>query len=220
MSWSGLAKRAVLPLILVWLFSAGILIRGKSPGQWESSDSAGMEHTSGSFAIADFDGDQKPDIASVKSDRTERNTTSYSIHFKLSEGVQPAIGIIARTGGLELFWRDVNGDDALDLVVRTSLDSSLVAVLLNDGHGRFAQAPPENFPGLKKEPEFCLTTQIQLPRDGVSSLPSRTTSGEHNDQTLGVLLQPFHAILGERNNHSYGEHLDESSAGRSPPIIG
>ena len=214
-----LAKRAVLTLVMAWVFATGFLLRGKPVGQWEATKFEGLGRASSSFAIADFDGDHKPDVASVKSDRTDSKTTYYTIHFRLSEGLQPPIGITARTGGLKLFWRDVNGDDALDLVVRTSLDSNLVTVLLNDGHGRFTQTPPEKFPGLEREPEFYFRVARHQVADGVSSLPSRTTLGENGEQASGSRLGPIFEATSAQENQSYCSFLSESGAGRSPPEL-
>ena len=42
--------------------------------------------------------------------------------------------------------RDVNGDNALDLVVTTAWLNRPVAVLVNDGHGNFAVSDPGSFP--------------------------------------------------------------------------
>ncbi len=212
-------SRAIPLLGVVCLFAVSFLLRGTATGRREVTGFEGTRGNSTSFAIADFDGDQKPDIASVNSERTDRQTTNYSIHFELSDGLQPAIGIRARTGGLQLFWRDVNGDHALDLVVRTSLDLNLVAVLLNDGHGKFTQADSGKFPGLEKEPEFYFGPEIRLSTEAFSSLPSRTTFGENGKQDTGARLPPVFESLGVQENQSYLGFLFDSGAGRSPPEL-
>ncbi|MGO9310030.1 MAG: FG-GAP repeat domain-containing protein [Spirochaetia bacterium] len=82
------------------------------------------------FAIADFDGDRKPDVATVQVVREAALDSFYSIRLQLSTGEESAIGITGPQGGLELVARDVNGDDVIDLVVTTAMGSRFVAVLI------------------------------------------------------------------------------------------
>ncbi|MGC1619060.1 MAG: VCBS repeat-containing protein [Candidatus Acidiferrum sp.] len=99
------------------------------------------------FAIADFDGDRKPDLATVETQNTVFSTTSsYSIRFRLTAGPAQRFDVSAPAGGLQIVARDVNGDDALDLLVSTAWLHQQVAVLLNDGHGNFTLATPDAFP--------------------------------------------------------------------------
>jgi len=99
------------------------------------------------FAIADFDGDRKPDLATVEILRSESSSnTRYSIRFELTAGITQVFGLTAPAGGLQIVARDVNGDDALDLLVSTVWLHQQVAVLLNDGHGRFTLADPGEYP--------------------------------------------------------------------------
>jgi len=97
------------------------------------------------FALADFDGDRKPDLASVEFNRFDSAWVRYSITFRLTAGGGQTVGVTAPLGGLELAARDVNGDASLDLIVRTAWLHQLVAVFLNDGHGHFAAADPSAF---------------------------------------------------------------------------
>jgi hypothetical protein len=99
------------------------------------------------FAIADFDGDRKPDLATVEVQKgNSSSTTRYSIRLQLTAGVVQVFGVIAPAGGLQIVARDVNGDDALDVLVSTAWLHKQVAVLLNDGHGKFTLADPGTFP--------------------------------------------------------------------------
>src|SRR5271167_2526302 len=86
---------------------------------------AGFGLSSAHFAIGDFDGDQKPDLASVQVDPYSQQATRYSIHLQFSVGTRSAIGLTAPLGGLLLSAKDVNGDSTLDLVVTTALDHHL-----------------------------------------------------------------------------------------------
>ena len=99
------------------------------------------------FAIADFDGDRKPDLATVEVQKGNSSSTSqYSIRLQLTAGAVQVFGVTAPAGGLQIVARDVNGDDALDVLVSTAWQHQQVAVLLNDGHGKFTLADAGAFP--------------------------------------------------------------------------
>jgi hypothetical protein len=100
-----------------------------------------------SFSIADFDGDLKPDLASVQAGRSDLTRTDYWIQLQLSAARRQTFQIVAPIGGLQIVSRDVNGDHALDLVLTTTWLRQPVAILLNDGHGNFSQVAPDAFPG-------------------------------------------------------------------------
>lgn len=97
------------------------------------------------FLFVDFDGDRIPDFAQVELQNRRYAKNNYSIHVKLSAGMESAIGVSGPDGGLRVAARDVNGDEALDLVLTSNLDSDFVEVLLNDGHGNFSVAKDNEF---------------------------------------------------------------------------
>jgi hypothetical protein len=98
------------------------------------------------FAIADFDGDVRPDLASIQSGVNNSGTTNYWIELQLSTVGQQAIQLFAPAGGLRIEARDVNGDHSVDLVLATAWFRRPVAILLNDGHGVFSHVEPTTFP--------------------------------------------------------------------------
>ena len=121
-----------------WANAASTSTR-RSPGS-----SAGLNSN---FAIADFDGDRKPDLATVEVQKgNSSSATRYSIRLQLTAGAVQVFGVIAPAGGLQIVARDVNGDDALDVLVSTAWQHQQVAVLLNDGHGKFTLTDPGAFP--------------------------------------------------------------------------
>ena len=135
--------RAVLVLCLV-LGAPGWVNAARISTQQSQGSSSGFNSN---FAIADFDGDRKPDLATVEIQKgSSSSATQYSIRLKLTAGAAQVFGVIAPAGGLQIVARDVNGDDALDVLVRTALQHKQVAVLLNDGHGIFRLADPAAFP--------------------------------------------------------------------------
>ena len=110
--------------------------------------SIGPSRDSEQFVFADLDGDLKPDMAMVEMQNQRSADVNYSIHVKLEAGEESAIGVNGPEGGLRLAARDVNGDDTVDLVVTSNLDANFIEVLLNDGHGNFRFAKPDEFPQL------------------------------------------------------------------------
>jgi hypothetical protein len=97
------------------------------------------------FAIADFDGDNRPDLATVEIGQVGFSRAHYWIGFQMSAGARQRIGVTAPVGGLEIASRDVNGDTFLDLIVTTAWFKDPVAVLVNDGHGKFTLTDPTAF---------------------------------------------------------------------------
>src|SRR6202042_3874358 len=72
------------------------------------------------FAIADFDGDNRPDLATVEIGQIGPSRARFWIGFQLSTGPQQMIGVNAPVGGLNITSGDVNGDNSLDLIVTTA----------------------------------------------------------------------------------------------------
>lgn len=97
------------------------------------------------FTIADFDGDHRPDFATVETGLIGASHARYWIDFRMSAGARQSIGVNAPVGGLEIASRDVNGDNVVDLIVSTAWLNQPVAILVNDGHGNFSVADPAKF---------------------------------------------------------------------------
>jgi hypothetical protein len=97
------------------------------------------------FTIADFDGDNRPDLASVRVGQIGSDTTRYWIAFHLSSGAGQTVGLTAPTGGLQIASRDVNGDSFPDVIVTTAGTNKPVAILLNDGFGNFTASDASEF---------------------------------------------------------------------------
>lgn len=129
-------------LLLLFLFMvvAGNALAADAPNSSRASAIAP------SFAIADFDGDHLPDIANVRAGQNGHETSSYWIELHLSASSSEAVRVLAPGGGLSIEARDVNGDRAIDLVLSTARLRKPVAILLNDGHGRFSRIEPLEFP--------------------------------------------------------------------------
>ena len=137
-------KNRRLTLFILFLIFSGVSASARGGSRLPGISSLG---TGQSFAIADFDGDRRPDFAIVQ-DGTGGAFPDYWIRLELSASAQQSFRFDAPAGGLRIEARDVNGDHALDLVLRTAWVNKPVAVLINDGHGTFSKAAPEAFPEL------------------------------------------------------------------------
>ena len=143
-----LARRLFLVLpTSFFLLLAGFCsnARAAQRGDGRSAGFVSVEPGS-SFAIADFDGDNRLDFATVQAGQGSSSASSYWVELQLSTAGRRYIHLLAPAGGLTIEARDVNGDHAVDLVLTTALSRSPVAVLLNDGHGNFLRAEETAFP--------------------------------------------------------------------------
>jgi hypothetical protein len=138
------AAGSTLLILCAVLVAAGRTIGAESSIHHSPNTSAAFSSV---FAIADFDGDRKPDLATVEIQNGNSSSgTQYSIRFHLTTGAAQSFGVLAPAGGLQIVARDVNGDAAMDLLISTAWLHQEVAVLLNDGHGNFTLANPGEFP--------------------------------------------------------------------------
>src|SRR6266852_2772488 len=172
LSWSRAVRLAFA--LLCFAGSAGSAHAASTgPQSWQVSSTQATSQ----FAIADFDGDNRPDLATVQVGHSSSWDTHYWIAFQLSRGPRQILGITAPTGGLRITSRDVNGDNFLDVVVTTAWTNRPVAVLLNDGQGNFKASSPSAFPGAFRTSEeswICITDEI---KDAVALLLSRYPTG-------------------------------------------
>ena len=171
-----------------------------------------------SFAIADLDQDRRPDIASVEGGANNSGTTDYWIRLQLSAIGKRSILLVAPTGGLTIEARDVNGDNAVDLIFVTAWSKRPVAVLLNDGYGGFSHAEPTAFPNAFSNFKTSANARSTVPTSDLG-VPSFSRDGIHRKDlgkldgrsaTSRILLSNVVAI------HSSFSILH---AGRAPPSL-
>ncbi len=171
------------------------------------------------FAIADFDGDLKPDLATVQVGGSNARTTHYSIRFELSSGTARSISLIAPSGGLQIVPQDVNGDKIPDLIVSTQWLNRPVAVLLNDGHGNFTLADPGAFADVMRKSQLEWSGTGAQIYDG-AAIPSSRSS----PTACALCAKEFLAGGGSELGPSYvlPFHVvqrDFACAGRAPPFV-
>ena len=167
------------------------------------------------LAIGDLDGDARADIASVMVVRDGQRGTEYTIRWRLSAEPGGSIGLTALGGGLGLVLQDVNGDAAEDLVVSTVLDSRVVAVLVNDGHGNFSLAEPGEFAISKTEANVFL----RGPQDGEAETASglRVSFDGEASESKSERHAPKAQRLGHQNQENTPRGAELPNKGRAPP---
>jgi len=170
------------------------------------------------FAIADLDGDLRPDLASIQAEPNSSATTNYWIQLQLSTTGWQSIRVVAPSGGLRIETRDVNGDNAIDLVLAESWFNRPVAIFLNNGHGGFSRAETSAFPGAFREPETnwssSSATNLATVAVGVPPQSGVGVHGEENDLPRGQSPQRWFSR--ETPGFTASPFL-VSHAGRAPP---
>jgi hypothetical protein len=170
-----------------------------------------------SFSVADFDGDLRPDLASVQTGKSDDSRTDYWIQLQLSAAGRQTFQIVAPIGGLQIAARDVNGDHALDLVLTTTWLRQPVAILLNDGHGSFSRVDPTAFPEAFSESKAGWSSATPQATDTVGVPPqSRGEICSEMKIFLHLLSQAGFVALSD-SRLGIGPFLI-SQLGRAPPF--
>jgi hypothetical protein len=126
------------------------------------------------FAIADFDGDGHPDLASIQAGQDNAVADSYWIEVNLSSVGREFLRLTGPTGGLRIEARDVNGDHSIDLVLFTAWLRQPVAIFLNDGHGNFSRVATSKFPeAFRQSNEKLVSVFVHEAEAAGALLPSR-----------------------------------------------
>ena len=168
-------------------------------------------------AIADFDGDSRPDLASVEAGPSSSLLTRYWIAFHLSAGAGRIVGITAPTGGLQIASVDVNGDSFPDVVVTTAWTNQPVAILLNDGLGNFTPSNLSEFPNAFASPTTCWTAAPDEIRDASALLVSRCLLGDARTRRRASSLTTTAHLAAARIVSASLVAFLFPSIGRAPP---
>jgi len=172
------------------------------------------------FAIADFDGDSRPDLASVHVGQSSSRSTRYWIAFHLSGGTGQTVDITAPTGGLQITSRDVNGDSFPDVIVTTALTNKPVAILLNDGLGNFTASNPAEFQSAFTASETSWTFAAEEIRDAAAALLlSRCVSGDCRTERRSSLPGEITRLLALRSGSASLLASVSPFMGRAPPCL-
>jgi len=171
------------------------------------------------FAIADFDGDNRPDLASVHVGQSSSSSTRYWIAFHLSGGSGQTVGITAPTGGLQITSRDVNGDNFLDVIITTAWTNKPVAILLNDGFGNFTASDPASFQCAFTASEMSWTLAADEIRDTAALLLLRCVSDDCRKVTRSVPPRGTTRLRAPRSTFAPLLASVSSFIGRAPPCL-
>ncbi len=204
-------------LLVVISFLAIVALAVKAAPTPANASSVAPAAPISSFAVADFDGDLRPDLASIRSGPNFSGTANYSIQLRLSALGPQSIQLIAPAGGLGMEARDVNGDHAIDLVLFTASFRRPVAVFLNDGHGKFLRAQPSAFPGALNSSGTTWRTNSSQETGAVGPAP------QSRDEISAVANVSPHGSSSGKSLHIQDPQLTAaslvvSSDGRAPPL--
>src|SRR5258708_208205 len=204
-------------LAFALLCFVGSAISAHAASAGPQSCSVSSTQATSQFAIADFDGDRRPDLATVQAGQVGSLDTHYWIAFQLSGGSRQTLGITAPTGGLQITSRDVNGDDFFDVIVTTAWTNPPRPVPLNDGQGNFRTSSPSAFPGAFTTSEKSWASNTDKITDATAVLLSRYPTGNCSEgsrfssprNVTGLLV-----LWASRNSHFSSV---VSFLGRAPP---
>ena len=170
------------------------------------------------FAIDDFDGDHRPDLASVQQVSNNSSGTIYRIQFQLSTVGQQFIHLVGPSGGLQITTRDVNGDDIPDVIVSSAWRGETLAVLVNDGRGAFSLADPASFPRASGESGKTLNAALPPQTDTVAT-PTKLPVGDFSASKYLLHPSPATGSISRANFATLRSLLLESLLGRAPPTL-
>jgi hypothetical protein len=127
------------------------------------------------FAIADFDGDLRPDFATIQWGSNSSSQTDYWIQLQFSTGESRSIRVVGPMGGLRIAARDVNQDHLPDLVVSSAGQEKPLAIFLNDGRGVFYKVDPSAFPKAADRSETVLDSTLPQLTETLAAPPRPLT---------------------------------------------
>jgi hypothetical protein len=207
----------IASLFLVWVCST---LAGLAPARATTErNDAGPNHFVSQFAIADLDGDERPDLAVVQVVGYSSPKSKYSIRLQFSGGTGAAVGIEAPLGGLRIAWRDVNGDDRKDLIISTLTGSEIVAVLVNEGGGNFVVAKPSQFPSLEQGQRRVVRALGAQVGDERTLLQSRAAFGEGAIEATGRNVRAVSHLSPKTRRSGLLHRAMLANLGRSPPAV-
>jgi hypothetical protein len=218
--WSKLARQIIpLPAALrVCLLVLVGSIFGSIPAQAQATNvSLPVSGSRLAFAIDDFDGDLRPDLASVQPVSNNSSGTIYRVQFQLSAAGQQSIHLVGPSGGLRIATRDVNGDDFPDVIVSSAWRDEPLAVLVNDGRGAFSLADPTSFPRAFGGSGKALNAKLPPPTDTVATTP-RLPVGDFSGSKYLLHASPARGSIPRADSASFRSLILGSLLGRAPPI--
>lgn len=168
------------------------------------------------IAVADFDRDGAPDIVSLTPAQDVSTSVDYVIDLRLSTRGRKLIHLLGRAGGLLMEARDINGDNAVDLVLFSAWPRQPVGLFLNDGHGGFSWAEPDAFPQAFNQPD---NTWGSTPNHEIGGAVAASSTRDGISNQTGRLSSDLSSFGSAPASHSrlFSKSYLTSQAERAPP---
>jgi hypothetical protein len=129
-----------------WLFPVTAGAQEGKNDSWRTLAIGASAHGSG--ALADLDGDQRPDLAWAQPQGVFNGAYRYRVDVHLSAEVNTTFDVDSRAaGGLHIRAQDVDGDRDLDLVITSEFGREPIGIWINNGHGAFTKGKSEAYVG-------------------------------------------------------------------------
>ena len=198
--------------------------RTAAPAAQDSSHAA--LRASSSFAIADFDGDRRPDLATAEIERSDSRFARYLIRLQFTAGPGQSaqsgqsIGVTGAFGLPQISAIDVNGDHALDLVITAAGQQQPIAVLLNDGRGKFSLANPSDFPAAAFDSPWRWASASHQLQDAAVLIPTRAPQAEAQNARHSFVPRQLAESRFSASRGFPPDPLHSSPLGRAPPQLG
>ena len=141
--------------------------------------------TSG-WAVADLDGDHKPDVAQTRGIGQDGTNYLYRVELKLSQGGTASTFTFSNTDslGVSVTAVDVDGDHDLDLVISARFRHQRIGVWINDGKGSFTENLHSLFAAT--EDSSLNSSHDNLTANTVGDTPSLPQTGHFRDAGMVV----------------------------------
>jgi hypothetical protein len=210
-------NRIALAAVLACLFFA---FGGAGASAQSSNGNAG--HANGyrglPYAVADFDGDEMPDTATVEGGYALSTADQYSIRLRLTGRGAESIFLTAPSGGLSVEAHDVNGDHSPDLIVATKWQHRPVAVYLNDGHGSFSRVEASRYQSTFDAAELPSASALTQQTDALAGLAPE--SGGFCALVRATTDHvPQSRFLATRSTVVSAHEFLAANSGRAPPAV-
>jgi len=171
-----------------------------------------------STAIGDLNADGQPDFAVA--DRVGRRASGAAFELELTLGgiESRSVRFEAPDEALAVTLRDVDLDHDLDVVVTSLPSRAVVHIWLNDGHGRFHDAPSNDI-GVERP---AGAPQADASRTGdadaaLDSAPRRVDCGLHPSRLADSPISPLDRLIA--GDSRCARSVDAAQLGsRAPPL--
>jgi hypothetical protein len=100
------------------------------------------------LALADFDGDDKPDGAILLQSDVSRGQGNFELELHFTGRSNTDIKFQSPEPSVTVEALDIDHDGDIDLVIEQSLTRKRLQVWINDGHGNFERGRMEDFPSV------------------------------------------------------------------------